>query len=557
MGVSELAGHLEVALAGDRPRVTGELEVATLDLRPFLADDGARQPGDAKPATYADGREAAGRSRQPRRSSDADVQRARRPLARAPRRRARREARRAHPGRPRCSAPLEATVGEVPVTGRLDLDGAAAVPALALELGARASPLGRLAEVLTGLPGIDGTLGRFDLKLAGRGETLGALARDLELKLAVAQAKLTYGNVAGGRPVELVLDALDVSIPRGQAPARHRARHARRRARDRDPARRRRAGDAAHGELADRPPGARRGRDALARRRPRPPRGDARHRPRVPAGRAARRRPRALARHRAERERAGRGRRPRASRERRVASRRSPAQARPQRDRGRRPSHRHRQAADHRRRRAQPARRRAGAREPLPRRRRAGEVHGHDRRPDPPARHRSRRRGHRHRPGAGGVRARRADERRGGPAPARRADGALAVRRRVCRGAVRGHGRARSALRRPGARGGDGRGERRPRRDAADDAARRGPRRGRRRAPGAGARPRPHPERAARALLDRRAARGRRVADPRPRRPARARHHPAEGSAARAHRRASRSPCASTGRSTTRRSRSA
>jgi uncharacterized protein involved in outer membrane biogenesis len=70
--------------------------------------------------------------------------------------------------------------------------------------------------VITGLPGIDGTLGRFELKLAGRGETLGALARDLELKLAVAQAKLTYGNVAGGRPVELALDTLDVSIPRGK-----------------------------------------------------------------------------------------------------------------------------------------------------------------------------------------------------------------------------------------------------------------------------------------------------------------------------------------------------
>ena len=59
-------------------------------------------------------------------------------------------------------------------------------PAVALELGAQGSPLGDLADVLTGATGIDGTLGRFELQLDGRGETLGALVRDLELELAVA-----------------------------------------------------------------------------------------------------------------------------------------------------------------------------------------------------------------------------------------------------------------------------------------------------------------------------------------------------------------------------------
>ena len=319
MGVSELAGHLEVALAGERPRVTGELDVATLDLRPFLADDSG-QPADAKPAGYATV------EKQPVDLAslavvDADVQlRVARWLGLPGDVRDAKLDVRIDDGR--LSAPLEATVGEVPVTGRLDLDGAATVPAVALELGAQRSPLGRLAEVITGLPGIDGTLGRFELKLDGRGETLGTLARDLEVKLAVAQAKLTYGNVAGGRPVELTLDALDVSIPRGQAPARHRTRRARRRARDRRAPRRRRAGDAADGELADRPAGARRGRDALALGRPRPPGGDARHRPRVPARGTPRRRPRALARHRAGRERAALAPGPRARRERRMASRR-------------------------------------------------------------------------------------------------------------------------------------------------------------------------------------------------------------------------------------------
>jgi len=69
-------------------------------------------------------------------------------------------------------APIGATFAGVPLTGRLDLDTAAATPAFALELGARVRRSGDLARVLTGATGIDGTLGRFDLRLGGRGETL-------------------------------------------------------------------------------------------------------------------------------------------------------------------------------------------------------------------------------------------------------------------------------------------------------------------------------------------------------------------------------------------------
>ncbi|HTO49078.1 MAG TPA: AsmA family protein [Burkholderiales bacterium] len=213
MGASELTGHIEIAHGGERPRLTGELELSTLDLRPFLAGDAGRHSGtkltgdmalehDAFDLGFLTLADADVRLSVARwlglfgdvRDAELDVQ--------------------LEGGR--LSAPLLATVAEVPVSGRLDLDGAAPVPAVALELSAERSPLGRLAEVFTGLPGIDGTLGHFELRLGGSGATLGALARDLELKLAVANAKLSYGNVAGGRPVELALDALDVSIARGK-----------------------------------------------------------------------------------------------------------------------------------------------------------------------------------------------------------------------------------------------------------------------------------------------------------------------------------------------------
>ncbi|MGH8695640.1 MAG: AsmA family protein, partial [Burkholderiales bacterium] len=212
VGDSELTGRLRIEAAAPRPRVTGELAIATFDLRPFLAVDPAAAE---KPLTF---RELEHRTLSVRAlgALDTDVAVAiGRWLGLPGEVRDARLTLRIEDGKLR--APIQATVAGVPLAGRLDLDAAAGVPTVALELGARNSPLGNLAELLTGLRGVAGTLGRFDLRLAGRGDTVGALVRNLEARVTAAGAKLTYGNVAGGRPVELTLDAFEVSIPRGAA----------------------------------------------------------------------------------------------------------------------------------------------------------------------------------------------------------------------------------------------------------------------------------------------------------------------------------------------------
>ena len=66
-------------------------------------------------------------------------------------------------------------------------------------------------------------LGRLGLRLDGRGETLGALVRDLELSLALAAARLSFGNVADGKPIAVKLDTLELAVGRDQ-PLRGRAR---------------------------------------------------------------------------------------------------------------------------------------------------------------------------------------------------------------------------------------------------------------------------------------------------------------------------------------------
>ena len=211
LGDSELHGGLALTLGGARQRMTGALTVATLDLRPFL--DGDTQKRD-EPLSFDE----LARHTLPLRDLvpfdvDLDLRVGRWLGLPGDIRDARLELRADARG---VRTPIGATFAGVPLTGRLDLDTAAATPTFALELGARGSALGDLARVLTGATGIDGTLGRFDLRLGGRGETLGALVRDLELAVAVAASRLSYGNIAGGRSVAFTLDALDVAVRRGE-----------------------------------------------------------------------------------------------------------------------------------------------------------------------------------------------------------------------------------------------------------------------------------------------------------------------------------------------------
>jgi hypothetical protein len=212
LGDSVVDGALTVTVArnGARPRVAGDLSFGTLDLRPLLDRDPGRR---GEPLGY-DELAALTLGLADLAPFDAEV------VLRVGRwlglagdpRDAKLELRADARG---VRAPFAATIAGVPLAGRIDLDAAAAPPAVEFELGATDSPLGGLAQLLTGAQGVEGRLGRFALRVAGRGDTLGAVVRDLDVRLAVAAARLSYGNVAGSRPVAFTLDALDLAVPRG------------------------------------------------------------------------------------------------------------------------------------------------------------------------------------------------------------------------------------------------------------------------------------------------------------------------------------------------------
>ena len=208
---NELVGQLTLAFGDARPRVSGTLGVASLDLRPFFA---SAQGAADKAHDY----EALQRQMLPLRDLvpidvDVDLSIGRWLGLAVDIRDAKFDLRADASG---VRVPIGATIARVPFSGRLDLDTVAPTPRLAFSLAAKDAALGDLLRELTGATDGEGRLGHLDLRLDGRGETLGALVRDLELSLAAANARLSYGKAAGARPMSIAFDTLDLALRRGQ-----------------------------------------------------------------------------------------------------------------------------------------------------------------------------------------------------------------------------------------------------------------------------------------------------------------------------------------------------
>jgi uncharacterized protein involved in outer membrane biogenesis len=216
MGKTTLEADLAYDFSGARPRISGQVILPTLDLRPFLGIQ--KEQAEETPTSLLDTyRELERQSVSLRalQQLDADVTLAVGQWL-------------SLPGDVRDAqlsvklqdgvlrAPVQATIAQVPLKGEARIDGAAPVPSFVLELGAQRTRLGGLAALLAGIGGMQGDLGRFLFRVAGQGETLGELTRGVDVRLAIDNSRLTYGNVEGGRPVDLRLDTFDVRLPSGK-----------------------------------------------------------------------------------------------------------------------------------------------------------------------------------------------------------------------------------------------------------------------------------------------------------------------------------------------------
>ncbi len=111
---------------------------------------------------------------------------------------------------------MSATIAGVPFAGGLELDTSSSTPALAMHLGADDAALGGLAQSLGLGGGVDGRVGRVRLRIDGRGDTPASMARDLELSLSLAAARLRFAGMASANPIVVWIDTLDLAARGGE-----------------------------------------------------------------------------------------------------------------------------------------------------------------------------------------------------------------------------------------------------------------------------------------------------------------------------------------------------
>jgi len=215
VGSVEVSGEVAVDSRGPRPRVSGRLAVPEVD----VWDGAAAAPGDAAEAptlaavygVFRDAELHLARLAQ----VDADLEVAIGSLVDSPGE-VREVSARLQVDAGRLRVPFTATIGGAAIEGALSADATAGVPGFGLHLAARDAEVGGLALLLFDLPYVAGTVRRFDADFTASGRTLAELVRDLEGRVGIEDARLSYGNYAGARPVDAHIAAADLAQPRGQ-----------------------------------------------------------------------------------------------------------------------------------------------------------------------------------------------------------------------------------------------------------------------------------------------------------------------------------------------------
>ncbi len=196
LGKSVLGGGMGIDTRGERPLLRGDLRFATLDLRPFLGQDSEQDPPTDWLALYKSLSNAT-LDLEAMKEADADLSLSVDQWL-------------SLPGRidhatlklkladGKLSVPVEAVVEGVPLKGQVDADASAAEPALRIALRAQDADVGGLAHLLTGLPGIEGRLGRLQLSIAARGRQGRELMRSLAIDTELVNSRLSYGSGDSG-----------------------------------------------------------------------------------------------------------------------------------------------------------------------------------------------------------------------------------------------------------------------------------------------------------------------------------------------------------------------
>lgn len=115
------------------------------------------------------------------------------------------------------TAPVAVTLADVPFKGEIRLAPENGTPNVSVSLWAENTDIGELARLLLDVEGVEGRFASAEVAFSARGETVRSLAQTAELRFAMADASLTYGNAEeGGRSVGFTLESGNVVVPAAQ-----------------------------------------------------------------------------------------------------------------------------------------------------------------------------------------------------------------------------------------------------------------------------------------------------------------------------------------------------
>ena len=211
LGKSVMTGELSIDTRQERTRLSGDLTLPVLDLRPFLGQDTGEKPPTDFRALYLSLAKAR-LDLQQLNQYDADLNLTVDKWLSLPGD-IRNASLRLQLDSGSLSMPVEATIASVPLKGELNVDAAHAVPTFGISLGAKNARVGSLAQLLTGLPGIDGRLGQLIISLSSEGNNGQVLMKKLASRFEINHSSLSYGNVSGGKPVNFSVDNMRVELP--------------------------------------------------------------------------------------------------------------------------------------------------------------------------------------------------------------------------------------------------------------------------------------------------------------------------------------------------------
>lgn len=218
MGKTTLNGHLQLNYGGDRPKLQGELNLPQLDLRPFLSGQAVKKE-DAPPQSLADVYRQISQAKfdlKALNALDADLTLRVGEWLSLPGN-VRDASLQVKLEQGRLTVPVRTTVAQVTLSGSATVDARVSPARFKLQLGTHDSSLGNLAGLFLGMPDVQGSLKRLDLRIATRGDQGLALMNNLDLQLQLAQGDLRYGNGAGQRPVHFSLEHFLLALPVGKA----------------------------------------------------------------------------------------------------------------------------------------------------------------------------------------------------------------------------------------------------------------------------------------------------------------------------------------------------